>query len=278
MSASWLIDEGVRERLRRDCDTHGGLVHDVVLAQQAGELESDVAMRTCALELHSLKGVASVLGLHALVRVIGPLCEAMLKSTGNCKAAFWGDFDSWFQGLLACVNAGIDDGLDPEAIDGMRARQDELLSIVVDANMPPLAPSIPPQTPHPLSPSAGRRLLLVDDSATVRAALTAQLGCRGYPVRTAKSLEETARILLEFDPEIVVTDVHMPDVEGDELCRRIKAHMKRLVPVLLYSSMPEAELSQRAIHAGADGYVCKSQGVEALVVRMDELLSDEILF
>ena len=112
----------------------------------------------------------------------------------------------------------------------------------------------------------------------MRAALAARLLDRGYPVRTARSLTETARVLEEFDPEIVVTDVCMPNVEGDELCRRIKANMKRLVPVLLYSSLPEEQLAERARRAGADGYLCKMRGVEALIERLDELLAEEVLF
>ena len=50
------------------------------------------------------------------------------------------------------------------------------------------------------------------------------------------------------------------------------------LPVILYSGMPEAELAQRCQKAQADGYVCKMHGIEGLIRRMDELLSDEILF
>jgi DNA-binding response OmpR family regulator len=113
---------------------------------------------------------------------------------------------------------------------------------------------------------------LIDDSATIRAALSARLTIRGHEVRAAGSLAETTKALAEFDPEFVISDVRMPDVEGDNLCRRIKVAMRRPIPVILYSSLPKRELSARAQAAGADGYVCKSEGIDALVRRMDELM------
>ena len=73
-------------------------------------------------------------------------------------------------------------------------------------------------------------------------------------------------------------DERVLEVEGDELCRRIKAQMMRVVPVILYSGLPELELKERARLSNADAYVCKIRGIEGLIARMDELLSDEILF
>ncbi len=270
-------DDSVRSRLSRDCAAHQKLVQEVVSAYEAGALEDGVVLRTCALELHSVKGVASVLGLSAIVAAIGELCEQMMQPRAQVVGSgFFLEFDRWFTSLTACMTVCLEGDLDAVTARGLADSRAGLSRHLSACDLLP-APKVAADEPL-LRASAGRRLLLIDDSATVRAALGARLTDMGFPVRTARSLEETASVLLEFDPEIVVTDVHMPDVEGDELCRRIKARMKHLVPVILYSSLPEDELRKRAIAAGADGFVCKAHGMEALVDRMDELLSDEILF
>jgi CheY-like chemotaxis protein len=272
------MDPAFRQRLERDCATHESLVTDVVQAHVAGQLEAEVALRSIGLELHSVKGVASVLGSASVLTMIGPLAEAMLNRRSVDHPRFWSTFPGWFSQLMACMMRGLDVGNDAATTASMAAHRDELLQALGEKREPRKV-SVPNGDSRPkLSPSSGRRLLLVDDSATVRAAMTARLMDRGYPVRTARSLSETAQILAEFDPEIVVTDVRMPEVEGDELCRRIKAQMMRVVPVILYSGLPELELAERARLSNADAYVCKIRGVDGLIERMDELLSDEILF
>ncbi len=280
MIASLMTDVAVRERLQQDCAAHAHMVLEMLAANAAGDLDDAVTLRRCALEVHSLHGVASILGLSGATDAIGPLSELMARSTATASPAFWQCFRDWFTELVAQV-AAFDSSstVDSLTLRRLKAEREALAAALgrgpqlVRANSASAT-----HTPRPLSPSAGRRLLLIDDSATVRAAVAARLVDRGYPVRTARSLTETARLIAEFDPEIVVTDVCMPHVEGDELCRRIKAHMKRLVPVLLYSSLPEEQLAERARAAGADGYLCKIRGIEALIERMDELLAEEILF
>jgi CheY-like chemotaxis protein len=265
----------LRKRLSRDLAAHERKVHELIEAHALGQLESDLALRCIALELHSVKGVASVLGMAQVQKLVGGLCEALMQRE-RVPDGFWDDFRSWFRGLSACVEASADGGPDESLVHSLGLRREQLLQVLgrepgERSTRRKTDPSVE------LSPSAGRRILLVDDSATVRAAMTAKLGDRGYPVRTAKNLAETARILSEFDPEIVVTDVHMPEVEGDDLCKRIKAKMNRVVPVILYSGLPEDELARRASAAGADAHVSKAQGIEGLVLAMDELLSNEIL-
>ncbi len=279
MIGSLMSDVALKQRLAQDCAAHAQAVVEVLAAHTAGELEEAVALRTCALELHSVKGMVSILGLSGLLEAVTPLSDLMMRPDAVPAPLFWDSFRPWFGELIAQITASAHGHVSATASHALKTQGESLISSISHGASPQLgAPPSAPQTPRPLTPSAGRRILLVDDSPTVRAAVAARLTDRGYPVRTARSLTETARVLEEFDPEIVVTDVCMPHVEGDELCRRIKAHMKRLVPVLLYSSLPEEQLAQRARAAGADGYLCKIRGIEALIERMDELLGEEILF
>ena len=271
-----LIARELRGRLSRDLAAHERKVHELIDAHAAGQLESELALRCVALELHSVKGVASVLGMTQVSRLVGGLCEALMQRS-QVPGSFWDDFHSWFRGLVACVEACADGGAEDGMLHTLSVRKDQLMSVLgkEPGERPQRRRSEPGE--HHLSPSAGRRILFVDDSATVRAAMTAKLGDRGYPVRAAKNRAETARLLGEFDPEIVVTDVHMPEVEGDDLCKRIKQQMNRVVPVILYSGLPDDELRARANAASADAHVSKLQGIDGLIQAMDELLSNEIL-
>lgn len=270
--------EEIKHRLSRECTTHERNVREVILAWAAGELEADLALRRCALELHSLKGVVGMLGLSDAISAIGNLCDAMLVPGTVPKDDFWKDFQPWTEDLIHYIRTCADGRPDASCVSEVDRLRGDLVRRLESR---PAAPDAPPSESVPqrsLTPSAGRRLLIIDDSATVRAVLSVKLGEKGYPVRAARSIQEGAVALLEFNPEIVITDVHMPEIEGDEICRRIKSNMKQLVPVIFYSSLPEHELARRAQAAGADAYVCKDQGIDGLTLRMDELLSDEILF
>jgi CheY-like chemotaxis protein len=272
VKAPFVSDEPLGTRLARDCAMHETLVREVVNAHTKGQLEADVALRALAVELHSIKGVASILGCVPVATMIGSLGEVMLHRESVSRPDFWSEFASWYASLLALLQESVYGPLEHFSLEIMNTRRDELLKSLGEVR--DVRAMRAAQVPRGrMSPSAGRRILLVDDSATVRVAMTARLVDRGYPVRAAKSLSETAQLLVEFDPEIVITDVRMPEVEGDELCRRIKSQMMRMVPVVLYSGMSEPELAARAKAANADAYVCKMRGVDGLIESIDALFT-----
>jgi CheY-like chemotaxis protein len=277
MNATLTMNEELQQRLTRDCATHEQTIFSLLAARKEGTLDADLTFRQCAMELHSVKGVVSVLGLAPVLSIIGPLCEVMLRGNRRFDDASWERFGHWFSALLGCLQSAAQGRTDPAALSAATSERDQLLRALSQHGREMSRGSQRPKS-WALSPSAGRRLLLVDDSPTICAAVSAQLRERGYPVRAARNLAQAAELLQSFAPEIVVTDVHMPEVEGDELCRRIKARMTHVVPVVLYSVLPEEQLSVVSRAAGADAYVCKEHGVDALVRRMDELLSSEILF
>jgi two-component system OmpR family response regulator len=122
--------------------------------------------------------------------------------------------------------------------------------------------------------SAPRKILLVDDSALALMLEAEILTNEGHDVRTAESVSELNAVLRDFAPDIILTDVKMPDIDGAELCRLIKAQVTRLVPVILFSSLPDQELAPLAKSCGADGFLSKSNGLESLVERVDDLCQD----
>jgi len=122
-----------------------------------------------------------------------------------------------------------------------------------------------------------KRILLLDDSTITLEMEKAVLEERGYEVAVASNLIEFQRELDRFQPEIVLTDLMMPDISGKDIVRVLKQdfHTERL-PIVLFSSKPDEELAEIAEQAGADGYLSKSHGIEQLGDMVDELVDSII--
>ncbi len=115
---------------------------------------------------------------------------------------------------------------------------------------------------------AAKRRVLVDSEATTRL-LEVELTGQGHEVMTANSADAATKIILKKKtrPDLVLLDLHMPGVNGEEFCRFIKGNsLFAGIQVLFCSAEEEGELSRITTAAGADGYV-----------RKDSLIAKEIL-
>jgi CheY-like chemotaxis protein len=119
--------------------------------------------------------------------------------------------------------------------------------------------------------SEQRKILLVDDSDLTLLLEAETLSDEGYEVRTATSVVEVNAVLQSWAPDIILTDVKMPDMDGGELCRLIKSQLPRLVPVILFSTLPDHDLERLAKTCGADGFLSKSHGLDSLAQRVEAL-------
>lgn len=122
-----------------------------------------------------------------------------------------------------------------------------------------------------------RKILLMDDSELALRVEQHCLVAAGYEVRTAKNMLQFVSVLSGWSPDLILTDVEMPEMRGDKLCTWLKRRTEtKAAPVILFSSLPEAALARIAGDVGADGYVSKKDGLEHLVERL-EVLCQEIL-
>lgn len=123
-----------------------------------------------------------------------------------------------------------------------------------------------------------KRILLLDDSAITLEMEKAVLEERGYPVATASNLLEFQQLMEKFAPEVILTDLMMPDISGKDIVRVLKQdfHTER-IPIVLFSSKSDDELAEIAEQAGADGFLSKSHGIDQLADMVDELV-DSILW
>jgi CheY-like chemotaxis protein len=118
-----------------------------------------------------------------------------------------------------------------------------------------------------------KRILILDDSTITLEMEKAVLEDRGYKVAIASNLLEFQAQMEGFQPEIILTDLMMPDVSGKDIVRVLKQdfHTEK-IPIILFSSKPDDELEVISEQAGADGFLSKSHGIDKLGDMVDEMV------
>lgn len=111
-----------------------------------------------------------------------------------------------------------------------------------------------------------KHILVVDDESQITRVLRTSLSSHGYDIRVANDGETALEILKDWKPDLVITDLAMPNMDGLELCRRLRT--KTQVPIIVLSVRGEERIKVKALDAGADDYVTKPFGMEELLARV----------
>jgi len=120
--------------------------------------------------------------------------------------------------------------------------------------------------------SSAGSVLVVDDNADMRAYLTRLLGPH-WAVRTTANGEEALAAVADQRPDLVLTDVMMPRIDGFELLRRLRAdEATRDIPVIMLTARAGQEASVEGLDAGADDYLAKPFRTEELIARVRVVL------
>jgi two-component system KDP operon response regulator KdpE len=109
-------------------------------------------------------------------------------------------------------------------------------------------------------------ILVVDDEPQITRVLKTTLSSQGYGVRTASDGDEAIQMMRDWAPDLVITDLRMPNLGGLELCRQIRA--KSRIPIIVLSVKGEERIKVEALDAGADDYITKPFGVRELLARV----------
>ncbi len=118
------------------------------------------------------------------------------------------------------------------------------------------------------------RVLIVDDSPTIRSGLSRDLKNLGFDVVQARDGQEGFDLALSQAFDLVITDIDMPEMDGFELCYRLKrAEETQAVPVIILSSNDGEEDIERGFETGAAAFVSKTDAREKLHVRIEEVLN-----
>ncbi len=121
-----------------------------------------------------------------------------------------------------------------------------------------------------------QKILVVDDGLTIRTQVNGLLRERGFEVILAEDRSECLKMLEEEKPGIILLDITMPETDGIELCRTIKADDRyKDIPVLALTTATEMENNMKGRVAGADDCLTKPFLMEELMLRVDSLLQSK---
>jgi two-component system KDP operon response regulator KdpE len=110
------------------------------------------------------------------------------------------------------------------------------------------------------------RILLVDDEVSIQKAVGPLLRSHGYDVEVAATGAEALRAVAERAPDLIVLDLGLPDIEGTEVCRRVRTQAE--LPIIILSARGAEADKVRALDLGADDYVTKPFGPDELLARI----------
>ena len=111
-----------------------------------------------------------------------------------------------------------------------------------------------------------QRILIVDDEPQITRVLRRSLTSHGYEIRSAADGESALETFGDWRPDLVITDLSMPNLNGIELCRRLRK--LSTVPIVVLSVKGEEKTKVEALDAGADDYVTKPFGMDELLARI----------
>lgn len=109
-------------------------------------------------------------------------------------------------------------------------------------------------------------ILVVDDEPQITRVLRTSLNAQGYEIRAANDGETALEIVKDFAPDLVITDLAMPRMNGIELCRRLRQTSQ--VPIIVLSVRGEERSKVEALDSGADDYITKPFSTPELLARI----------
>lgn len=111
-----------------------------------------------------------------------------------------------------------------------------------------------------------QRILIVDDEPQITRVLRRSLTTHGYDVRVASDGLAALQTFGDWPPDLVVTDLSMPNTDGLQLCRNLRAISQ--LPIIVLSVRGDERMKVQALDAGADDYVTKPFGMDELLARI----------
>lgn len=114
--------------------------------------------------------------------------------------------------------------------------------------------------------TTAHKILVVDDEAQIIRVLRRSLTTHRYDVRTAADGQAGLELFHDWHPDLVITDISMPEMTGLELCREIRKTSQ--APIIVLSVKGEEHSKVEALDAGADDYITKPFGIDELMARV----------
>ncbi len=114
------------------------------------------------------------------------------------------------------------------------------------------------------------KILVIDDDAAVTDLLSLLLKSQGFEVAATNNSGDGLNMIRENPPDLVVLDLMMPDVDGWEVCRAVRAFSQ--VPIIILSALNDPSMIASVLDAGADDYLTKPTPSRVLVAHINRLV------
>jgi len=116
-------------------------------------------------------------------------------------------------------------------------------------------------------------ILVVDDEPAITASLSYCLEQEGYEVISAGDGKEAVQKVMDHIPDLIISDVMMPEVDGYELCRRIRQYYRtRHIPFLFLSAKSTSESKLQGLELGCDDYITKPFDLTELITKVRRII------
>jgi two-component system phosphate regulon response regulator PhoB len=124
-----------------------------------------------------------------------------------------------------------------------------------------------------MAENARKKILVVDDESDVADLVAYHLKAKGFAVETVNDPNRSIGIARSFLPDLVILDVMMPELNGIQICRMLRADPKlQQVPVIFLTAKVEEHDRIQGLETGADDYICKPFSTKELVLRVQSIL------
>ncbi len=118
----------------------------------------------------------------------------------------------------------------------------------------------------------GKKALIIEDSPTQAQLISMTLAGEDLTIFVAKTGLEGLEQCVAIQPDIVILDIILPDIDGFTVCRRLKQKMREYIPILILTARDKIEDRVDGLELGADDYISKSVGKREFVARVKSLL------
>lgn len=121
-----------------------------------------------------------------------------------------------------------------------------------------------------------RLVMVVDDSKVVLRIVEKGLAEAGFRVITAENGRKALGLLETLQPDLILTDIEMPDINGFEFCGAVHTNPElSMVPIVAMSSKTDRGYMKRMLQNGASAYLCKPFNIDELVILVEKMMSDQ---
>lgn len=122
-----------------------------------------------------------------------------------------------------------------------------------------------------------KRILIVDDEKQLVSLVSLHMDMSGYDVLTAVDGNKALKMIEEEEPDLVILDLMLPEMDGWEVCRRLRAAERtKDIPVIMLTARSGADDKLKGFECGADDYITKPFSPRELVARVKRVLDEGV--